>query len=229
MPAARDRGVRLGWRLGGRIVLTLAAVVGLVLAGNFVADRLAEALAIEIRPSNEDLVHRAILAAAAGYAVLLAIPFVPGVEVGLALIGMLGPKIVPLVYACTIMGLTASFLVGRLVPLRRLAAALDDFGLARASKLLHGVAPLDRHARLALLVQSAPPFVVPTLLRHRYLALALVLNLPGNFLIGGGGGIALVAGLSGLYSPLSFVATVVVATAPVPIAIIVLGPHVLGA
>ena len=115
MPAARDRGVRLGWRLGGRIVLTLAA--------------------------------------AAGYAVLLAIPFVPGVEVGLALIGMLGPKIVPLVYACTIMGLTASFLVGRLVPLRRLAAALDDFGLARASKLLHGVAPLDRHARLALLVQ----------------------------------------------------------------------------
>ncbi len=225
MAAGASNGVvGLSWR----VVLSVAAVVGLVLVGNAVVDYLTDALAIEIRPSNEDLVHRVVLATAAGYAVLLAVPFVPGIEIGLALIGVLGPKIVPLVYACTVVGLTTSFLVGRLVPLHRLAAVLDDLGLARASRLLRSVAPLDRPARLALLVQSAPPSAIPALLRHRYLALALVLNLPGNFLIGGGGGISLVAGISGLYSPLGFVATVAAATAPVPIAVMVLGTQVLG-
>ena len=53
--------------------------------------------------------------------------------------------------------------------------------------------------------------------------LGLALNLPGNTLVGGGGGIAMVAGLSGLVSPLGFLVTVAVAVAPIPLLFLVLG------
>jgi len=56
-------------------------------------------------------------------------------------------------------------------------------------------------------------------LRHRYLALAVLFNLPGNMLIGGGGGIALIAGMSGLYRSTNYFITVTLAVAPVPLII----------
>jgi hypothetical protein len=71
--------------------------------------------------------------------------------------------------------------------------------------------------------------VVPFLLRHRYLALAIALNLPGNFLLGGGGGIALLAGVSRLYAVPGFLATVTCAVAPVPLAVLMFGPEILPA
>ena len=43
--------------------------------------------------------------------------------------------------------------------------------------------------------------------------------MPGNVLIGGGGGIAMVAGLSRLYSLAGFLLAVGVAVAPVPLAV----------
>jgi hypothetical protein len=61
--------------------------------------------------------------------------------------------------------------------------------------------------------------MVSKLVRHRYLALAFALNLPGNSLIGGGGGIALSAGMSGLYPMPAYLASVAVAVAPVPLLI----------
>lgn len=208
-------------------VLKLASVVLLIVAANFVAGEIANVLSIEIRPSSEDLVHRIIMASAVGYAILLAIPFVPGVEVGLAIIGVLGPQIVPLIYLCTLAGLTMSFLLGRLVSLQSLSRLLDDLRLTRASELLRNVEPMDMETRLTFLVQKAPSRIVPVLLRHRYIALAIALNLPGNFLIGGGGGIAMTAGVSGLYSTTGYIATIVIAVSPVPLAILVLGEGIL--
>ncbi|HXV11709.1 MAG TPA: hypothetical protein VD839_12995, partial [Burkholderiales bacterium] len=55
------------------------------------------------------------------------------------------------------------------------------------------------------------------LLNHRYLLLALLLNLPGNVLIGGGGGIAMMAGMSRLYSFPSYLALISVAILPGPV------------
>lgn len=208
-------------------VLKLASVVLLIVAANFVAGEIANVLSIEIRPSSEDLVHRIIMASAVGYAILLAIPFVPGVEVGLAIIGVLGPQIVPLIYLCTLAGLTMSFLLGRLVSVQSLSRLLDDLRLTRASELLRNVEPMDMETRLTFLVQKAPSRIVPVLLRHRYIALAIALNLPGNFLIGGGGGIAMTAGVSGLYSTTGYIATIVIAVSPVPLAILVLGEGIL--
>ena len=209
------------------VLIKLACLVLLIAAANLAADWIVEALEFEIRPGNEDMVHRAIMFSAAAYAVLIAIPFVPGVEIGLALIAMLGPAIVFLVYICTLAGLSASFLVGRLVPAGSLVRFLDDLGLARASRLLGTLAPMGMEDRLALLTSNAPNRVVPFLLRHRYIALAVVINLPGNIVIGGGGGIAMMAGASRLYALPGYLATIALAVAPVPIAILIFGTEIL--
>jgi hypothetical protein len=45
------------------------------------------------------------------------------------------------------------------------------------------------------------------------------LNIPGNIVIGGGGGIAMIAGLTGLYSFPRYLLTIAIAVAPIPLAI----------
>lgn len=200
----------------------------LILAANWLAESAIEWLDMEVRPSNEDMVHRMIMFTAALYAGLIAIPFVPGVEVGLALIGMLGKQIAPLVYVCTLIGLTLSFLVGRLLPLAGLIWMMDALRFRRGAVLLRRVEPLSREERIAFLLERAPTRAIPFLLRHRYIALAVAVNLPGNFLIGGGGGIALVAGISRFFSFPGFLLTIALAVAPVPFAIFFFGTGFLG-
>jgi hypothetical protein len=60
-------------------------------------------------------------------------------------------------------------------------------------------------------------------LRHRYIALALAVNVPGNAVIGGGGGIMMVAGLSGIFAPLPTFVAIAFAVSPVPLTIMLLG------
>jgi hypothetical protein len=216
--AARNR-----WQF----LLKFISLIILIIAANFVAHWAVDALNFELRPSNEDMVHRAIMVSAIVYAILLAIPFVPGMEVGLALIGMLGPPIVFLVYLCTLAGLSLSFVVGRLVPLDSLIKPLEDFRFRRTETLLRTIKPMNMEDRLAFLLSKAPNRFVPILLRHRYIALAIALNLPGNFLIGGGGGIALMAGVSGLYSTPGFLVTIALAVSPLPLAILLFGNGIL--
>ena len=59
--------------------------------------------------------------------------------------------------------------------------------------------------------------MVPFLLDHRYLTIAALLNLPGNALIGGGGGIGLIAGMSKIIPFYCYVLVTAVAVAPVPL------------
>jgi hypothetical protein len=59
------------------------------------------------------------------------------------------------------------------------------------------------------------------------LALAVSLNIPGNFLIGGGGGIGLFAGISRLYSVTGYLITISIAVAPVPVAVLFFGAEFL--
>jgi hypothetical protein len=158
-----------------------------------------------------------IIAAAVLYIVVAAVPFVPAAEIGFAMMLLGGPEVAGLMYLCTVLALTSAYLVGRVVPARFCAAALAYFGFRRARDLVLQVAGLDAPARLALLQAKAPRRFLPGLLRHRYLALALALNLPGNTLLGGGGGIALIAGLTGLYSVTGYLTTVALAVAPVPL------------
>ena len=74
-----------------------------------------------------------------------------------------------------------------------------------------------------MLVAQSPKQFIPILLRHRYLAIAIALNTPGNALIGGGGGIALLAGASGLFSFWGFLLVLAVAVLPVPLLVMIVG------
>lgn len=55
--------------------------------------------------------------------------------------------------------------------------------------------------------------------RHRYLFLAALINLSGNALVGGGGSILFLAGLSRLFRPFGVALTLALAVLPVPLAI----------
>ena len=69
-------------------------------------------------------------------------------------------------------------------------------------------------------VVCLPTRTIPALLKRRYLVLAVLLNLPGNALIGGGGGLAMVAGMSRLYSFPAYFLLISVAILPGPAVIL---------
>ncbi len=203
-------------------------IVAVLVLANFAWHWFSGATFFDIDPKNEKAVRQAIMMSAALYAVLLAIPFVPGVELAVGLIVMFGPDVIWLIYGCTLFGLTLSFAVGSLVPIAVLIRLLELVRLRQAAALMRSVAPMKRSERLKVLLAQAPNLYVPFLLKHRYVALAILINLPGNFLIGGGGGIAMIAGLSRLFSVFGFVATVAIAVLPVPLAVYLFGNWVLG-
>lgn len=151
------------------------------------------------------------------YVVLLALPFVPGVEVGLALLAMEGAWIAPFVYLGTVGGLVLAFLAGAHLPYRYLHRIFADLGAERACRLLERLEPLDEAARIALIRKPLPPWLARITLGWRYLLLAVLFNLPGNALLGGGGGIALVAGLSRIFDARIAIPTILIAVAPVPL------------
>ena len=215
--------VRRRWRMLFRVGL----VIGLVVCINLFARWLGHQLEIEVRPSNDQMIHGIIIISLVVYTVLIAIPFVPSVEVGWGLMLLLGADLAPLVYLFTVVGLSASYIVGRLIPESRLQTFLEEFSLTRASQLVGKLKTLDTEQRLSLLLARAPAKFIPTLVRHRYLAVAVALNIPGNTVIGGGGGISLVAGMSRLFGFCRFVLTLAVAVAPVPLLIVIFGTDML--
>lgn len=200
-----------------RLLCVLALYAGLFGGGLVAGGWLYDWVAMDLRGSEGPQMQRMILVSTVAYVVASALPFVPGAEIGFGMMALLGARIAPIVYLGMVSALTLSYLVGLLVPVRTLEAGLGALGLSGARGLVHHWAGLDTASRLRLLVSRAPIRIVPFLLRHRYLLLALALNLPGNSLIGGGGGIALAAGLSGLYRPAAYLLTIGLAVAPVPL------------
>ncbi len=77
------------------------------------------------------MIHGIIIISLIIYTILIAIPFVPSVEVGWGLMLLLGADLAPLVYLFTVVGLTASFLGGRLIPESRLQIFLGDLSLKK--------------------------------------------------------------------------------------------------
>ena len=201
----------------------LVPLVALLIAASYAGDWVMGQLTPHLTPSTEPALHRFIMAAISIYVLLMMLPFVPGVEIGLGMIVMFGPKIVPLVYGATVVALVLSFLVGRLVPQRAIVEILETFHLKRAGHLLRQLETLETNERLQFLLQNASTRVVPFLLRHRFLALMVALNLPGNALIGGGGGISLVAGFSRLFTLPKYALAVAVAVSPFPLTVLMTG------
>ena len=168
-------------------------------------------------PRHLETVDRIVLISVILYIGLMATPFLPGIEMGLALMIMLGPKGVLVTYICTLVALTISFGLGRLFPPHLLVSLLQWLNLTRAAALLKSFDARPPEKRLEFLAEKAPTQTIPALVKRRYLILAILLNLPGNALIGGGGGIAMMAGMSRLYSFLMYVFLISVAILPGPI------------
>jgi hypothetical protein len=198
--------------------LLFALYGALIVLGAGLGRQLLEIAWPYFHPAHGASLRWIIAATIVVYAVAMAVPFVPAAEIGLTLLLLFGPQVALLVYLSTILALMLPYLIGRAVPPDLCARALGFFGLRRASDLAQRLAALDANARLKLLLAQAPAPFIPALLRHRYLALAIVLNLPGNTLLGGGAGIALCAGICGLYPSRGFVVAVAIAVAPMPIA-----------
>lgn len=205
------------------IALRFVALLVLVVAATWASHLLRDALNLQVVPENEQQVHRAIMLGSVAYIGLLALPFVPGAEIGLAMLTAFGAAIAPLVYAATVLAMLLSYTIGRLVPITALARLLSLLRMRRAAEVVTRAAPLSSAERLAMLLDGAPPRTVALALRHRYMALALALNIPGNALIGGGGGIALLAGLSGIFAPLPTLLAIAIAVSPVPLTVMLLG------
>ena len=207
----------------GAVLLRLAILVAVLALATWGAHLVRDALDLQVRPDNEQQVHHAIMLGSVAYVGLLALPFVPGAEIGLAMLAALGPAIAPLIYACTVAALMLAYTVGRFVPIGALERVLSLLRMQRAAALVARAAPLSPDARLAMLLDGQPKRAVGLGLRYRYVALALAVNTPGNSIIGGGGGIMMMAGLSGIFSPLATFLTVALAVSPVPLAVMFLG------
>lgn len=199
--------------------MAAAVIVILYVAGKYAADLVVDQFDFHLSVRTEPMMHRLILLAIACYIILTAIPFMPGIEIGLTMIVFFGAKICFLVYVGTVVALTISYAVGRFIPARYCARAFGYVGMTRAQDMLEQIAPLSADERLAYLLKNAPSGSTPFLLRHRGIALAVALNLPGNFIFGGGGGIAMLAGMTGLFPLAFFLLTVALAVAPVPLII----------
>lgn len=154
------------------------------------------------------------------YALALAVPFVPGMEIGLLMMLVFGAPGMVAAYLATLAGLSLSFLVGRCVP--------ASIGRAWLARLGHRSDAQSADAALRQMVGAgsagAPApgraGLLAWLLAYRHVLLAMSLNFPGNSVIGGGGGIALLCGISGQFRWPGFALTVALATLPVPLLVL---------
>jgi hypothetical protein len=203
-----------------RRCLKISLIVGFLVLLNYGGSMVVEQINFQLWPMHEHLMIIMLWFSIAVYVIWMAIPFVPGVELGLALMVMLGPKGVVLIYLCTLLSLSLSFTIGRLMPLSVFARFFGWLHLQKARDLVLQLEPLNSEERLDFLLTTAPSKVIPFLLKHRYLMIAVALNLPGNALIGGGGGIGLITGMSRLYPFPKYILLVSVAIMPLPLLIL---------
>lgn len=131
------------------------------------------------------------------YALLLAVPFVPAVEIGLAIMVMFGLPGILGAYAATFFGLNAAYFLGS-----RIA------GCGPVVPALAGILP---ERWLSGPLRKLPVGLLPAV------GLALLLNTPGNAVMGGGGGIAMAYGAGRFLSWPLFALITACATSILPI------------
>ena len=149
------------------------------------------------------------------YILLLSLPFVPGVELGVLLMCVFGKEGIVFVYLSTIAGLNLAFLLGRFVPQKWIESCLEKFGFS--DSVANQNNKIDRVLDRSMFGQKLYRHRLrPYLLKNHYLMLAVLFNVPGNSILGGGGGISLAYGHNPNVSWKRFLLTVVMATAPVP-------------
>lgn len=211
---------RIALRLAVIVAIALVAIK-LIAVSMDLAERLPDAAQ---GPMQATILLTALLV----YALLIATPFVPGIEIGLALLLLRGAAIAPAVYAATVAGLLLAYGIGRLIPEATLERFARDLRLRRAADLIARTRAMTPTERQEALQNRLPRLLRAPLIRYRYVTLALLLNLPGNAFLGGGGGLMLAAGLSRLFAPRHTIVALLLAVLPVPLTIWWFGTGMLG-
>ena len=210
-----------------RVALRFGAVLALVALAAFGFEWLKSQIALLESDASARAMTGLIVAVLVVYALLLAMPFVPGVEIGIALLIIQGATVAPFVYLATVGGLGLAFVLGQNLSLLWMIGVLRDMRLHRIAHWLDRIDAVPRAQRLEQMQEKLPRWLVPFVVRYRYATVAIAINTPGNIAIGGGGGIMLAAGLSRLFSTPAMLGLVAFATAPVPLVVWLWGAEVL--
>jgi len=150
------------------------------------------------------------------YSLLLCLPFVPGVELGILLMCTFGKGGIVFVYLATVAGLSLAFLIGRLIPQRWIDPGLERLGNSPSCS-----GQSDEIEKMADCISAGrkhlPLWLNSYLVKYRYFTIAILVNMPGNYILGGGGGISLACGTSRRISWKGFLVTITLAVSPVPL------------
>lgn len=197
--------------------LKISLIIGFLVLMNYGGKLLLDWLNFQLWPSQDIMIETALWVSILIYILWMAMPFMPGIELGISLMAMLGAKGVFLVYLCTLLSLSLSFAIGKLIPVKAFSSFLGWLHMRKTQDLICQLEPLNSREKIEFLLKNVPSSILPHVLKHRYLLIAVSLNLPGNALIGGGGGISMIAGTSGLYSFPKYILLVSIAITPIPI------------
>lgn len=215
------RSLPLGLKPGLRATIVLGLWIALVVLSDCLSRLEFGALDALLATLREAMGPAGIVLVMFAYIIALALPFVPGVEIGLMIMMLYGEAGALAAYVATIAGLGLAFAAGRLIPARTFARLLERLGVAVPDE------PLDAAMRRVVARGNAGGSrrmgALARLLAYRYLTLGVVLNLPGNSVFGGGGGIAMLCGATRQFAWPWFLLTVAVATAPVPVLVLLGG------
>lgn len=198
-------------------LLKLAAICAVLYGANRLVNWALSASQNVSPDTQRFLLIAILLVVLIGYALLLSLPFVPGVEIGISLLVMRGPELAPLVYAATVLGLWLGFFYGRYLPYSWIEKKLHDFRLERAGAFFARIQDLDPPERMNLLAERLPPWLGARLIKWRYLMIPVLIHIPGNIIIGGGGGICMIAGLSRIFGTPQTMLTIALSAAPFPL------------
>lgn len=139
-----------------------------------------------------------LLALCVLYTLVLALPFVPALEIGLLVMALFGAPGAVIAWIATVAGLNIAYGLGRHLG-----------GPPGSDGRVHLPPQLARH--LDRLARTRLHAIVPVV------TLGLLLNLPGNTAFGGGGGIAMLYGATHSLSWPAFLASVAAATSVLPL------------
>ncbi len=193
-----------------KICLVVIVLSALIVTGKLLAAWIGLP---KIDDQTEAAMHFALLL----FVLAVAIPFVPGAEIGLALLMILGKDAALEVYFAMLLALLLAFTAGRLVPVRFVAKLHNR---AESRWRLFRLRSSCVHRKTSLAITKRLFNFVAT---NKHVSLGAILNMPGNSILGGGGGIALVAGASRKYSYLGFGTTIAIAVLPLPLLFYILG------
>lgn len=153
------------------------------------------------------------------FTVLLAIPGVPGLEVGVVMMTVFQEVGILAAWICTVAGLNLAFLAGRRLPLSRIESWLKPKNVPEHELPAFAVGKSDTMTLVLernrvgrrILRWTGPPGGW-----RRYLLIGFLFNMPGNFVIGGGGGIGLFCGTSQDLRWRWYLVTTIIAAALIP-------------